>query len=243
MELCSRTHHTAHGLFFADIPHLHTLERIRRQFRIAGGSSSFTVRMTEREREREREKATGFFPGTLNYRVYVQEVKLMKRQRKKKRHFRFMKALDREEIIDAFPTSLSFPGSAVIICSMQTSYPTSYPPIVASQPTLGFSRNPPLPIFYMSFLLWCPTDPVCVCVCPPPPKISFLLPIVAHKRMTSSSYMCAPDVWRVEELSIAIILSVVIAIHKYKMKGMMMKNKTKKREKKYTQTISLSRVF
>jgi hypothetical protein len=54
------------------------------------------------------------------------------------------------------------------------------------------------------------------------------------------------------ELSIAIILCVVIAIHKYKMKGMMMKNKTKKKERKkerkkgkkiHTNNISLSRVF
>jgi len=46
------------------------------------------------------------------------------------------------------------------------------------------------------------------------------------------------------ELSIAIILCVVIAIHKYKMKGMMMKNKTKKKEEgTQKNNISLSRLL
>lgn len=176
----------------------------------------------------------------------------MKRQRKKDIIFfpRFLKAFgSRGNNNRRFPNiALSFPGSAVI-CSMQTSYPTSlcYPhPSSPVDPPSVFHQIRPSPFSTCRFYMMVPArDPVCVCVCVPQPKISFLLPIVAHKRMTSS---CAPRMCGGSELSIAIILCVVIAIHKYKMKGMMMKNKTKKKERKkgkntHKQYLSLSRVF
>jgi hypothetical protein len=112
---------------------------------------------------------------------YVQETRGETNETaKKKRHYffsRFLKAFgSRGNNNRRFPDiALSFPGSAVI-CSMQTSYPTflCYPPIVASRPTLGFSSNPSLPIFHMSFLYdgTRPRSCVCVCVCVPPNRKS-----------------------------------------------------------------------
>lgn len=127
----------------------------------------------------------------------------MKRQRKKDIIFfpRFLKAFgSRGNNNRRFPNiALSFPGSAVI-CSMQTSYPTSlcYPhPSSPVDPPSVIHQIRPSPFSTCRFYMMVPArDPVCVCVCVCPPTENLFSS--SHRGPQADDVVvCAPDVWRV----------------------------------------------